>query len=444
MQSQSLSKEISIEQKEVSVLLSPEKILVIANKFFVQGCEIKDTINNKMAQYTYTAFTENKIFYNKLKGSISSADDASLELNKDQLGFRGEKKCLGFPILIDKELEMNANHIQDTSFIIGAGPQSLADMVIYFKNLVFHPKTPINRIFALGMEVTLDHPSVVHADFIDYFVTPRRIPLSRYQFTLEKPVEGNYTDQFSSIYFDSFIRSSLTISFSEMLQTEKRKLLVEVIPLKDNDAIDLSKDDKHLLKEQLWQWLQVSQEGVYTHCTSGIGRAPHIVFTLLLLKYGDDIFGAENYEIAANNIHVLLNVLRENRLCALMVQKQFDEAIKNASILYQYGLEKDYTIEIEISLAQMEKNLLERVSSIYKIQLSNATELSKILYDIHKPKISILTSRPTLKAAESKSLVSQKNIFKEKVSIRGKLLAKLKVDNDKEREKKKKCHKMQS
>jgi len=83
-------------------------------------------------------------------------------------------------------------------------------------------------------------------------------------------------------------------------------------------------------------------ENILIHCTAGAGRTGHLILTFELLKYYHEIFSSQDPVIISNKILEIVERIRQNRPALIATTEQFNEAIKNADILYRYALEKKY------------------------------------------------------------------------------------------------------
>jgi hypothetical protein len=77
---------------------------------------------------------------------------------------------------------------------------------------------------------------------------------------------------------------------------------------------------------------------------------------LEILKNYDRLFISHDPKIIAAGIHEILNRIRRNRPGLVEAEMQFEEAIRNAEILYQYALKKEY-----IKTAHKSTTLINRV-----------------------------------------------------------------------------------
>ena len=220
---------------------------------------------------------------------------------------------------------------------------------------------PTRKIIALG--TTLAHGQGQYQDFFDYCLEPRiNSSYGNYELTIDKDkLKGSYDTAMSGqLSPKGIIQSPLLINRKENRE-RKRELNVTIIPISDNNTINLKNDLDHSIKELLWKILRDStKENILLHCASGIGRTGHLILTLEILRNYKDIFEANNAEIASKKIHEIVTRMRKNRFCLIQVEEQFADAIRNAYILYQYGLEKGYINE-STSLADEKSAMIESI-----------------------------------------------------------------------------------
>lgn len=259
-----------------------------------------------------------------------------------------------FPRNKDLRFTYNANLIAETNFIAAVGPQTYRDFDTLLLNTVFHPSLPTRKIIALGHDLHQEGRKH-HTDFVDYFITMPEQTKRRYSFSINKdklniPYEiSKGLDTKHLPVVPKGIGQSYVNVYPKNEKENVRELEVTCIPLLDNHSIyldyldDLDNDRDNLKKELLWKIIKESKsERFLVHCAAGIGRTGHLILTLEIVKHYKEIFEAKDPNVAAAKILEIVNRMRKDRYCLIQVTEQLEGAIRNAHILYQYGLKKGY------------------------------------------------------------------------------------------------------
>jgi protein tyrosine phosphatase len=315
-----------------------EQTICIAEKNFTPGHKIKQDMRDKIEKLLKDKNKEGKVnvYYDSKEFSLALSV-ASQKID-DICYVGGKTRSFPFPRFVDSNFTINANLIKGTNFIAAAGPQHPNCVGAFFENTVFHSKTPINRIIALGQTLADGNH---YQDFYDYIIKPRRKnQAGNFSFTIQKKkVKGSYSVAMSGqITPKTVIKSTIVVNDNK---GRSRELQVTLINLKDNGVIDLKEDKNDILKNTLWQCL-LYEGNKLVHCAAGIGRTGHLILTLEILKNYQYIFGENNEKIAADRILAIVERIRENRFCLIQVEDQFTAAIRNAHILYNYGLKMGF------------------------------------------------------------------------------------------------------
>lgn len=163
------------------------------------------------------------------------------------------------------------------------------------------------------------------------------------------------------------VQSHLQISHHE----NQKSLDVTLFALEDNAPLCLQENNEY--KEVMWQLYQKSLRGtIVVHCAAGVGRTGHFILTLEILKHYEKLFSTKDPIKIAAGIHQIVNRIRSNRPALVATDAQFEEAIRNADILYRYGLEKKCDAEKLASFAKSQLN------SVKKVENEVATEKPKV------------------------------------------------------------------
>ena len=244
----------------------------------------------------------------------------------------------------DKRFLRHANWLPDTNFIAAKGPSIEKEMPDFITDTVYNTYRPINQVIALGH--CLAYTDYTYRDFYDYIIKERDAVFGPYSVSI-KHVSGRSTtsDSAHQIFPHGAIQSQLFIRSASNASVNPRQLNVTLIHLRDNHALDLRHPKKEALKEILWQFFIKSlKEPIMVHCAAGLGRTGHLILMFEILKYYSKIYDNNDPAIAAAKIHDILNDMRSCRPGMVLNEKQFESAIRNASILYSYALEKEYIV----------------------------------------------------------------------------------------------------
>ena len=249
----------------------------------------------------------------------------------------------------------DANHIPGSKFIAAYGPKDSADLKNLFDDIIFNPKHPVKQIISLGSHLGTNLESPVFQDFCDYAVTERKDQkIGPYHLTVERiSGKASYSHDGKECYPHDVIESRLIIKRDaddkNHIAAAEHQVNVTVFGVIDNQSISLHQKNNnqpatHDMQklEALWQLYQKSlQEHVLIHCAAGVGRTGHLILTFEILKHHDTIFASSDPVKIADEIHKVLLRIRSGRPAAVNTPLQYEESIRNAEILYHYGLEKE-------------------------------------------------------------------------------------------------------
>lgn len=252
-----------------------------------------------------------------------------------------------FPQFKDAAFTYNANSLKNSNFIAMKGPQTKEEVEEFIANTVYNKNINIRHVVALGTAVGYQpERDIIHQDFHDYCLKPRTTMFGKYQVEI-RHVSGSLDEKHRlplTEIVSPLIRSQLVIVDKENKASVSETILdVTIIKLMDNFSINLTSDKDDVLKELFWQLSQKpATENMGVHCTSGVGRTGHIILMIEILKHYDQIFSSHNPIIIAQNIHQLLEQLRETRPALVLQERQFADAIRNAYLIHEYALKKAY------------------------------------------------------------------------------------------------------
>jgi protein tyrosine phosphatase len=319
---------------------SLEKTMSIAEKGFIPGNEIQTNIRGKIAKLVKDQKAKDgpvNVYYNQKEFSLAPSTGSKKISNVSCIqGKIGSYSCL-HPRVEDSNFTIDANLIKGTNFIAAAGPQAKCTLGDFFENTVFHREIPIYRVIALGD--TLSNGQGSRQDFYNYITREEKQSLDKFNYSIQKEnLKGKYTTAQSGQVFPQTIIES-TISVTPIGKEDTRELKITLINLKDGEAIDLTEDKDDVLKDILWQCL-LEKGNKLVHCKAGLGRTGHLILTLEILKNYTEIF-SKDPKIAAAKILEIVERIREDRFGLILTKEQFTAAIRNAHILYQYGLKKN-------------------------------------------------------------------------------------------------------
>jgi protein tyrosine phosphatase len=317
-----------------------EKTVSIAEKGFIPGNEIQKNIRGKIAKLVKDRKAKDgpvDVYYDKKKFSLVPSIGSKKVPNVYRSnGKIGSYSC-PHPRIEDSNFTIDANSIKGTNFIAAAGPQEKFTLGDFFENTVFHREIPIYRVIALGD--TLGKGQGSKQDFYNYIIREEKESLDKFNYSIQKEsLKGEYTAAQSGQVFPRTIIES-TISVTPKGKEDTRELKVTLINLEDGEAINLTEDKDNVLKDILWQCL-LEKGNKLVHCKAGLGRTGHLIFTLEILKNYKNIF-SKDPETAAAKILEIVERIREDRFGLILIKEQFIVAIRNAHILYQYGLKKN-------------------------------------------------------------------------------------------------------
>jgi protein tyrosine phosphatase len=341
----------SDEKKSISGSSLIEETIRIAKQKFVPGYQIAAEMKNKIEELSVDKEMKGavNIYYNGKEFSVTPSV-GSKKIYFPSYAENG-KVCahfgVQFPQAEDTEFTNHATPIKGSNFIAAPGPQYSSDLSNFFTNTVFHKTKPINEVIALGRVLRQDDDDRYERDFYDYFITPRENEsVDDFSLTVKKRnVAGKsvktQSNQILILPGTKTLESTISVTHKDNKEAP-RKLHVTMIDLGDNECIDLANDKDNVLKDALWECSKKEEKGdVLVKCAAGIGRTGHLILTLEILKKYKDIFSG-NAETAAAKILAIVDRMRENRYCLIASKQQFAGAIRNARILYQYGLKKGF------------------------------------------------------------------------------------------------------
>lgn len=275
----------------------------------------------------------------------------------------------------------DVTRIPNTHFLAAAGPRMFS-LENFIKDTVFHPKTPISEIIALGDCVA--HDDFATQDFTDYFLKQEQ-ECGSFHITINHKSGTILPATSGQILLKGIVDSKLTITQSDI----QKNVNVTLFALRDNTSINLtdeadfellclSKTKKELLderKEAFWKIFKKSQtEDVVVHCAAGVGRTGHFILTMLILENFAAIFAGNNPQLSAKKIANVLANIRNERLALVNTLDQYISAIRNADIIYRYALKKKY-----ITAEDMKKEIITPISIFRATSISEEEPLQRAL-----------------------------------------------------------------
>ena len=310
-----------------------DTIIMEAEKGFVSGTMKNIHLNNHLKAQEAIAYRFAHPFH-LLANKICKKNDNFLEYkDKDYPNY-------------------NANHILDGKCVAAAGPTGISSLQQFFEEVILNPGKPIKQIIALGHELTTESDKFFKQDYYDYCVSERvNQQIGPYQLTVER-ISGNpqFDENRHSCFPNGTIQSRLTIhrdaDETNHLPAITQQVDVTLFDIVDNTPLKLEhvSTPRHIYShktEILWNLYEKSQhEPVLIHCAAGVGRTGQQLLTFELVKHHDQVFNSNDPVIIGNNICHMLEEIRKHRPAAVNTLAQFKEAIRNADILFHYGLDK--------------------------------------------------------------------------------------------------------
>lgn len=245
----------------------------------------------------------------------------------------------------DNRFKRNAHWLPETNYIASTGPSIDKEIPAFLEDTVYNPYRPIHQVVALGH--CLAYNDYTYRDFYDYCLKERLEHFGPYHVRIKRSSGGSKTTVSEhQIYPKKLVQSRLMITPDDSTGSRPDRLNVTLISLRDGCALDLSDAKRAPLKEVLWQlFLKSLNEPILVHCTAGEGRTGHLILTLEILRFYTFVFSGKDASKSAAQIHDILNDMRTARPALVHNEKQFEMAIRNAGILYQYGLQKRLAAE---------------------------------------------------------------------------------------------------
>lgn len=258
----------------------------------------------------------------------------------------------------------NANHIKNTPYFVGQGPiinpnryerNPGAEVAALFENTVFNPQTKIARIIRIGYGNTLGSKYHNESSFIEYVLgdqvyQSRENLYTQFRVIDNQQIRGHfgYGVNTHDFYLKGWCENLITIQKEQLIEDkitieDTKDLTVYSIPISDGSWIhsfDISKKlndkfddfDPQRLERDLHWLLKIHDETTLNnplliHCSSGVGRAGHLLLAFVLLDQFEEIIDEQSSEQTAENLATLIETLRTSRAALLANPDQVKFAI---------------------------------------------------------------------------------------------------------------------